>query len=292
MAGAVRRKPVVRAVAILGLGAVGSKLALELARSGIPVIAWNRTPRGLPQSAPEIRVVPTLAEAMGAAKEAVLCVADGGLVELDAQLAELGDSLRPTTVLHTCGARPPGVLSKLEASGCATGLFHPLLSVPTGGVVTLRNARFAVRGAPAARALAARLAAQLGAQTFELEGDDRAQARYHAAASLVSGGTAAVIASGLELARDAFQDPSEARLALAALARSVADNLDILDPEEAATGPIPRGSVELVQQHLAALEGPERAVYAQVAGLVLKLVAPRLDASAEKLLALAIEQRK
>ncbi len=281
-----------RALTILGLGAVGSQLALELARSGMPVIAWNRTPRELAGDSAGVRIVPTLAEAMGSAQEAVLCVADAGLAELDEQLAELGDGLRPRTVLHTCGARPPGVLARLEAHGCATGLFHPLLSVPSGGAVDLGRARFAIRGRPAARELAVRLATRLGAETFELRGEDRAQARYHAAASLVSGGTAAVIGSGLELAQDAFGDPGEARRALAALARSVADNLDNLDPEQAATGPIPRGSVELVRQHLAALEAPERAIYARVAGLVLDLVAPRLESSVRELLASALEPRE
>ena len=280
-------------VGILGLGAVGSRLATELVRAGETVFVWNRTKLATERIPHGARSVDRLDELGRLTSEVILCVADGALARLDQQLAELELEARPKIALHTCGALPPGVLSNLERAGCSTGLFHPLVSLPAGGGggggngSELRGARFAIRGVQPATDLANRLTERLGAVPLALAGDDAAQMRYHAAASLVSGATAAVVSEATGLSAESFEDSAAARVAFAALAKSVAENLVELRPEQAATGPIARGSIELVGQHLDVLEPGERARYKAIAGLILGLCEERLKpAEFERLRAL------
>ena len=60
---------------------------------------------------------------------------------------------------------------------------------------------------------------------------------------------------------DAGVDPDDALAALVALTRGAVDNVGALGLPQALTGPAARGDVELVQQHLDALDGPTRALY-------------------------------
>lgn len=271
------------AFGIVGAGAVGLLLARELRRGGEQVWLWNRS--GVDEVPPGARVVPSLAELVESTDTLVLCVAGSALPELDRALAPLVAAEGARVVLHTCGAKPPGVLRGLASKGIPVGLVHPLTSIPAGRAGSLEGAVFGLRGPEAALLAAEGLVAGVAGRALRLRGDDRAQQRYHAAASMISGGLAALAGAAAPIAAEALGE-EEARAALASLAASVAANLGGEAPDRAATGPVPRGSVELVELHLEALAEADRAAYRQVGRAVLGLVgerlAPDVRASLEK----------
>ncbi|HEY8449077.1 MAG TPA: NAD(P)-dependent oxidoreductase [Bacillota bacterium] len=89
-------------VAFLGLGAMGRLMARNLARSGLKVRAWNRTPRVIPElDAAGAAVCSTVAEAVAGAEVIHLCLLDDDSVR--AVLAEVWPAAEPGAVIvdHT-----------------------------------------------------------------------------------------------------------------------------------------------------------------------------------------------
>jgi 3-hydroxyisobutyrate dehydrogenase len=85
-------------VALLGTGTMGAGMARNIARAGIDVRVWNRTPeRAQPLAADGAKVCATVAEAVEGADEVVTMLWDAESVER--VLREAGAALRAGTVL-------------------------------------------------------------------------------------------------------------------------------------------------------------------------------------------------
>jgi predicted short-subunit dehydrogenase-like oxidoreductase (DUF2520 family) len=214
-----------------------------------------------------VRASAELAQALAGVEGLLVCVADGAIGEIAARCAELVE--RPGVALHASGFLGPEILGPLERAGWATGVLHPLVALAAAGDPEnrLRRAWFATRGDDRALALARRLIRACAGFELSLHEGADVSARYHAAASLLAGGTVALFDAALE-ALAGSADRSHSRAALAALLASVAANLAALEPRDALTGPLARGAGETVRGHLAALEaaGPELAHLYRILG--------------------------
>ena len=274
-------------LAILGAGAVARAFAVELSRAGAACSLWSRTPDraqalleriGLEVPAAPARASAELAQALEGVEVLLLCVADDAIGELAERCARSLPG--PDGVaLHPNGYLGRNVLAPLARAGWSTGVLHPLVALPALGDPEnrLRRAWFATLGDERARLLCTRLIR--ACRGFELALDERAEtpARYHAALSLLAGGTVALFDAALEVL-ETCADPTLARSALAALLSSSAANLTVLEPAEALTGPVARGSVALVRGHVEALAAsdPELArLYRVLARRMLGLAAER-----------------
>ncbi|HED66692.1 MAG TPA: DUF2520 domain-containing protein [Planctomycetes bacterium] len=285
-------------VAVLGCGALGSALALELAAAGAVPILWSRTAGRaqalLTRLEGEGEVAGSAEIAIEDAELVLLAVADDALPgfaeELAAGLSAAAASERAPAgraVLHLNGLRGPAVLEPLAKLGVPVGKAHPLLAVPpeSGAPRTgrFRGASFAIAGDPEALGWARRLCGAFGARVLELQGDaEEASARLHAAASLVSGGLVALFDLALEAAGD-----RGAREPLLALVRSTLENLEETAPSEALTGAIARGSLRTVDRHLQVLDPPARAAYRTLGLRMLELARERGAGKGADALALA-----
>ena len=152
---------------------------------------------------------------------------------------------------------------------------HPLQSFPTAtiGLERLHGSWAAVAGDPQT----SELARLLGLHPFELPDDQRLQ--YHAAAVVASNHLVALLgqverlASGCGVPFEAF----------APLVHASVANAFGIGPALALTGPVARGDLVTVEQHLATLDPGERDTYRTLAREVARLTGRR-DRGLDRLL--------
>jgi predicted short-subunit dehydrogenase-like oxidoreductase (DUF2520 family) len=101
------------------------------------------------------------------------------------------------------------------------------------------------------RAMAHALAGQLGGVALDLEG--QGMALYHAAASMTSNFTVALVDAAIQALSAAGVGREQALAALVPLLRSTVENLVTKGIPGALTGPVARGDAGTVDRHLAAL---------------------------------------
>lgn len=174
---------------------------------------------------------------------ALLCVPD-------AEIAAVARAARPLArfVGHVSGATP---LDDVDFS------LHPLQTF-TGAETpdVFRGIGCAIDGrTDAARALAADLAAALGARAFVV--DDGHRAEYHAAATLASNLLLTVLDAAERVATSAGLEPDEARMLLGPLVRQSVANWEESGGRAALTGPIVRGDEQTVARQRAAIVARE-----------------------------------
>lgn len=263
------------AIGVLGVGRLGSALAAALTAARI-----GRVKVGSRRSGP----AQALAAALGieAAPPAML-VQGCDLIFLtvpDAAIESAAESLPwcdGQAAVHCSGALGLDALRAAAAQGAATGCFHPLQTFPAGGGTAPASELFhgivcGVESPDASlSALLEAITAGLGARVVRLEGIDRAL--YHAAAVLVSNDVVALAAAARRTWTQAGLPADAAREALAPLLLAAARNVGRLPLEEALTGPVARGDLATVGQHLRALEvEPElREIYRRLALELLRL---------------------
>ncbi|MBK9180263.1 MAG: DUF2520 domain-containing protein [Acidimicrobiales bacterium] len=244
--------PATRSVRVIGPGRAGGALAAALGRAGWQVAGL------LGRSDP-------LVDAAVGVDLLVLATPDGGV-------GTVASAVRPeprTVVAHLSGALGLDVLAPHPRRASV----HPLVALPDAEVGALRlasGAWFAVAGDP----MAAEVVAALGGRALAVP-DDRRVA-YHAAACIASNhlvallGQVARVAAAAGVPLDAYLD----------LVRATVDNVALLGPHAALTGPVARGDLATVARHLEALDPDEREAYEAMAGLARRLVAEGAGAHA------------
>ena len=235
-------------VLVVGAGPVGHALAAALSEAGFQLRHWSRA-RG-----------PLWEEQEGSRQTAdivLLAVRDEAIAQAARYIVEHGAAGRNSVLLHCAGALPPGeVLSTVRASVRGCGMLHPLHSFVSGEEVvakrTLRGVVFAVSGDEAGQAAAQLLCDALGGVALPLAGDQ--QAAYHAAAVMAAGHVAALLDVAAHVLANIGLHRPDAEKALAALTRSVVDNIERVGLPAALTGPFARGDGATVARHLAGLQ--------------------------------------
>ena len=247
-----------RAVALIGTGRLASALAPALKTAGIRVVSVVSRTEGSAQSFR--RRFPWLAgvtgtRILGKPDLFLLAVPDREIQRTASTLAEMID--QPGAVaLHHAGGLGTEPLIPLESAGLATGVLHPLQVLGVAGSNLLRGSFSRIEGAPRARRVAERLAADLGMSVlkFRRRPDRQARAAYHAGAALSSNDLVALISLGVDLLTASGVGRSQALDALATLADGAIRNLREGGVKGALTGPVARGDVATVALHLDRME--------------------------------------
>jgi predicted short-subunit dehydrogenase-like oxidoreductase (DUF2520 family) len=246
-------------VFIMGAGVVGTALAARLARADIPVTGLHGRQVGLTDAARAISGV------VGSTGEipAILSESDIIIVSVrDERIREVVDRLinekrlRPgQTLLHTSGSHAAAsVLGAARPHVRAVGTLHPLVSFADARVAVehFDEVAFGVEGDAPAKAHAQRLVRAMGAHAVLLEAESLPL--YHAGAVLASNYVVALADVARRLFVAAGVPQEQALPALIPLLSSVVENLKQVGLPGALTGPVERGDVSSVEQHLRALE--------------------------------------
>jgi predicted short-subunit dehydrogenase-like oxidoreductase (DUF2520 family) len=177
----------------------------------------------------------------------VLAVPDGAVAEVAAAVEPVPD----TVVAHMAGALG---LHHLDPHP-RRAVLHPLASMPGGelGAARLRHAWWGL--AAAGDPLAEEVVADLEGYVVHVRDEDRD--RYHAAAAIAANHVVALLGQ-VERVAGSIDLPLAAFLSLT---RSAVDNVEVLGPAAALTGPVKRGDTATIERHLHALPPEEREGY-------------------------------
>ncbi len=266
--------------ALVGPGRAGTAVADGLVAAGRRGVAVTGRHPDSPSTrrAADRYHAPVTAVATAGRGAALVVIATPDAVISDVAAA-LAPGLEPgALVVHLSGARGVDALAGITATrpDVEVGALHPLQTLVDADdtPVPLSGAWAAVTGPPAVR----RLAHELGLRPFDLPETRRAE--YHAAAVVASNHLVALLGQVERLA-------AHADVPLAAfepLVRATVDHVFDLGPAAALTGPVARGDVTTVSQHLAVIAEDEHRAYQAMADSARRL-AGRDDAAWREVLA-------
>ncbi|TNE49680.1 MAG: DUF2520 domain-containing protein [Deltaproteobacteria bacterium] len=238
---------------LLGAGRLGTALAQSFLTQGLPLLGlWNRKPPQNQHTSLSYSLGPLPVALLKKADLLLLTVSDAAIPQLAQRLLEQ-QAVRPgQVILHCSGRSPSRVLQPLAQAGCDIGRMHPLQPVtqnPPEGQL-FKGAAVGVEGTDTAVALATQLAEMLGGSIFSLQGTN--PALYHAAAVMASNYVVSLshLACQLMEASGVQAEPLPLLLPLMKLA---VNNLEQQGLPEALTGPISRGDLPTIEEHVQAL---------------------------------------
>jgi predicted short-subunit dehydrogenase-like oxidoreductase (DUF2520 family) len=268
-----------RTVALIGPGRAGTTIGLGLVENGWTVV-------GVAGRAPDAPSTTSAAACLNSRTMLVSDVARGAELVIIATpdraipqvLLAAEPALEPgALVVHLAGSIGLDVFEPLPArrTGVRVGAMHPLQTFPstTIGLERLAGAWAAVAGDPAV----ADIARSLGLRPFERAEHDRG--RYHAAAVVASNHLVALLGQVERLAAGCGV-PFEA---FAPLVLGSVQNAFSIGPAAALTGPVARGDLATVEQHLRDLDPAERDAYRTLAREAARLTGRR-DSGLDRLL--------
>src|SRR5689334_5704470 len=261
-------------IALVGPGRAGTTITLALFERGWDAIAVaGRAPDAPSTQAAAACVGARTTLVSDAGRGATLVIVATPDRAISAAACAVGPSLEPgALVLHLAGSVGLDAFDALRdmRSDVRVGALHPLQTFPsaTMGVERVPGAWAAVAG----DAQTEELALALGMRPFALP--DAERPLYHAAAVVASNHLVALLGQVERLAASAGV-PFEA---FAPLVHSSVTNAFGVGPARALTGPVSRGDLATVEEHLRSLDPAERDAYRSLAREVARLTGRRDNA--------------
>jgi predicted short-subunit dehydrogenase-like oxidoreductase (DUF2520 family) len=258
-------------IGFIGAGRAGSALALALANAGYEVAAVaSRTPasaEALAARLPDARAT-ALQGAIDACDLIFITTPDAAI----RTIAEAGSWRSGVAAVHTSGVEDRHLLRAAAEQGAETGSLHPLQTFADRehGHENVSGSVFGVEAVDSLRETLLSIVEALGGRAVELKASDKAL--YHASATLASN----YVVTLMHLAAGLWQrfgwEPEAATLALLPLLQGTVRNIEHLGVGQALTGPIARGDVATVSQHIEALATAEAGLLATYRQLGLQTV--------------------
>ena len=246
-----------KTVAFIGAGRVGTALAILLGRSGYRVV--GAASRSLESAERLCRLAggtpwPDPATAAGQAELVFLTTPDRLLAPLAGDLAARGAFRAGQIVIHTSGALSSEVLRPVKSSGAFALSLHPLQAFASfeQALSLLPGSSLFLEGDPEAVAAGREVVRALGGRPCEIP--TAAKPLYHAAACIASNYLVTLCRLSLSLYEKIGIPQEQALEAIIPLIRGTVANIKALGVPAALTGPIDRGDLVTISGHLEALE--------------------------------------
>ncbi|MCU1296586.1 MAG: hypothetical protein JWO91_864 [Acidobacteriaceae bacterium] len=259
--------PVKQRIAIIGAGRLGTALVRELARANYKIT--EVVSRGKAASKRQAR---RLAERVGARAVTMktahldadviwICVPDSeisgvardiaGVSPFTIQKRSAKKPWRYKAVFHSSGALTSDELDVLRQQGGAVASIHPLMTFVSGSVPSLKGIPFGIEGDARAVREAMRIVRQLGGEAFNVRKENKAA--YHAWGTFLSPLLLAFLVTAENVAQHAGVSATDARKKMLPIVKQTLANYAVLGPAQAFSGPIVRGDIGTVRQHLRVL---------------------------------------
>jgi predicted short-subunit dehydrogenase-like oxidoreductase (DUF2520 family) len=279
---AMKEKP---RIAIVGLGNLGTALALSLRRAGYAIEVLLSRGR----SAGKAR---TLAKQIGAripdsplklrADIVWFCVPDSEIARAARSLERI--SWKGRVALHSSGALTSDELDVLRQKGAAVASAHPLMTFVRESHPPLAGVSFAIEGDARAARIARSVVRTLGGKSYPVRRKDKAA--YHAWATFASPLLIALLVTGEQVARLAGVPAKAAKQRMIPILLQTLVNHATYDTASAFSGPIIRGDVETIRKHLLVLRKTPvaREVYKALAHAALEYLPARNAKSLKQVL--------
>jgi predicted short-subunit dehydrogenase-like oxidoreductase (DUF2520 family) len=183
----------------------------------------------------------------------LLALPDDQIGEMAARLRRDGHLTPGTVLIHFSGIHPAVILLGEEGPLLHALAIHPLQTFANAvmGVRQLPGSPCSVEGEEALLPLAEALVTDLGGTPFRLAAEHKPL--YHAAACVASNYLVTLIDTASEIMAGCGFSREEAFRLLKPLLRGTNKNLSTFGPGRALTGPVARGDLRTVRNHLQAL---------------------------------------
>jgi predicted short-subunit dehydrogenase-like oxidoreductase (DUF2520 family) len=238
-------------IAIVGVGNLGTVLALQLHGAGYKISELVSRRLAVERSAQLARKLRASAKSLKRAHLSAgviwLCVPDREIGNLAKTLAATHD-WRGKIAIHSSGALTSDELAPLRLAGAAVASVHPLMTFVAGVNTALTGVPFAVEGDGRAVRAVRRIVADLGGESFVINKENKVA--YHAWGAFASPLIVALLATAETVARRAGIAGASARNRVVPILRQTIENYAQKGPAGAFSGPLIRGDVRTVQQHL------------------------------------------
>jgi predicted short-subunit dehydrogenase-like oxidoreductase (DUF2520 family) len=211
------------------------------------------------------------------------CVPDGAIATAARTLATAVD-WSGKVALHSSGALTSDELSALRRRGAAVASAHPMMTFVRGSRLALAGVPFAIEGDRRAANAARAITRNLAAQAYPIRAEDKPA--YHAWGTFASPLFTALLATCEQVAAASGVNGNAARQRMLPMLKQTLANYEALGAVGAFSGPIVRGDVATVKEHLRALRKAPiaREVYIALARAALEYLPARNRASLRRVL--------
>ena len=241
-------------VAIIGAGTVGTALGYLLRQGGYSVVGVASRTLESAEKAREFigegEAATDLAAISRKADIVFITTSDSAIEGVCIKIALAGGVNPGATVFHTCGALSSEILGSARDGGAYVASLHPLQSLASvqEAVKNLPGSYFSIEGDEAALSIAREVIVVLNGKEISLEVGKKAL--YHAGAAVASNFLVATVSFALELFEAAGISRKESLHALMPLINGTVKNIETIGIPLALTGPISRGDIGIVEDHL------------------------------------------
>lgn len=244
-------------IAIIGAGKVGTAIGHILQKKGLDISSVaSRSQESLNRanefiSSPKIHDISKAAEA---ADIVFLTTNDDQIEPACQEIAGEGGFKEGSFVFHTSGALTTDVLKTADKCGALVGSIHPLQSFATikGAIEQLPNSVFGITADEEVMPLGREIVDNLGGTAIVIKNEDKAL--YHAAACVASNYFVGLIHYAQSIYKSMGVSDEIALQAMLPLIKGTLANFESQGTTKALTGPIARGDMGPLEEHLSAFE--------------------------------------
>ena len=277
------RKP---RIAIVGPGHLGTSLAVALYRAGfvIEAIAGKAEGKSRLRARKLAKQVRARASADFDADVVWFCVPDAEIARAALDFAGRF-AWKEKVALHSSGALTSDSLQILRRKGADVASVHPLMTFVKGSRASFAGVPFAIEGDAGAVRTAKEVTRKLGGNAYSVRKKDKAA--YHAWGTFASPLLTALLATTAEVASLAGVKGNEAKRRVLPILWQTLSNYAAFGAAAGFSGPIIRGDVETVRQHLKVLRRAPaaREVYLALAQAALRYLPAKNKNSLKTVLA-------
>jgi len=275
-------------IAIVGAGNLGAALATALRDAGFQIDAVVTRSQGESRARAR-RLAATIQSRVLSHADNIhasvlwICVPDRAIAQTAASLAD-HFHWRGKVALHSSGALTSDVLQPLREKGASVASVHPLMTFVRGSRPSLAGVPFALEGDPRALRVARGIVRQLGGKPYSIRKEHKDA--YHAWGTFASPLLTALLATTERVAALAGVPPEEAARRMLPILRQTVSNYGKFGAAHGFSGPIVRGDVATVREHLRVLQRspvPQQ-VYVALARAALRYLPAKNKASLKKAL--------
>lgn len=244
-------------ISIIGAGVVGTALGYLLRKAGYHITGIaSRTLESAQKAKKFIGEGDVSTDLVAVAKKAdivFITTSDNAIEDTCKKIASKGGFNPETIVFHTCGALPSDILRSAKKNGAYIASIHPLQSLANvkEAVKSILGSYFCIEGDETALSVAREIITSLNGKETTLKVNKKAL--YHAGAVAASNFLVATVGFGLELFEAAGIKRKDSLAALIPLIKGTVKNIETLGIPLALTGPISRGDINVVEDHLKAI---------------------------------------
>jgi predicted short-subunit dehydrogenase-like oxidoreductase (DUF2520 family) len=242
---------------IIGAGVVGTAIGVVLNAKGYEITGVYDIRPESTQQLTERTGCPAFLEPQDVSRSAdILFITsnDTAIEQVVDLLADREAFHKGQVIVHMSGAQSSEILDRAKEFGAHVLSVHPLQSFANlqGAIDNIPGSIFSIEGDREAYNVAVCIVETLGGEYFFI--DRKAKPLYHAGACVVSNYLVTVLELGMKLLESTGIPASMARRALLPLIRGTVNNVENIGIPNALTGPIARGDISTVSNHLNCME--------------------------------------